>query len=493
MTARRSRVLFLALDAMDPDLIRQWAEAGTLPTFRSLFERATFAPTENPPGLFVGALWPSFFTGALPTSHGRYCYEQIAAGTYEVRRFYSSDLKRPPFWTSLGKAGRRVAIVDVPKSPLTPNLNGIQLCDWGTHDPDPGAGFLTWPRSLAADFVSRFGSDPVGNCNDVERSAEGFDAFRRRLRSRIGKKTSACADILEREKWDLFLAVFAESHCVGHQCWVLHDRSHLSHDPALARLVGDPVEDTYVALDAAVGELLRKAGPETTVFVLASHGMGPHYDATFMLDEILQRLDPRRGAWRHAAVAWGRRYERALRRRVLRQIEPPLRLSVAHRRFFSVPNNDVYGGIRVNLVGREPRGRVRAGAEVDALFAELRRELLALVNADTGQPVVRDVFRLADLYPRQALDDLPDFCVEWNRDSPISAVSSPAIGTIRKQFRGVRTGDHKPAGFFWCAGPGIQPGPRTDPVSVMDFAATVGAILDVPLADIDGRPISGVI
>jgi predicted AlkP superfamily phosphohydrolase/phosphomutase len=488
MIRHHPRVLFLGLDAMDPDLTRQWAEAGILPTFRSLFERATFGPTENPPGLFVGAVWPSFFTGTSPAHHGRYCFEQFVSGTYEVRRFYSSDLKRPPFWSSLGQAGRRVAIVDVPKSPLITKLNGIQLCDWATHDPDPGARFRTWPPALAADFTARFGADQVGDCNRTQRSAEGIETFRRRLRTRIEMKTAACAEMLDRETWDLFLAVFAESHCVGHQCWVVHDTDHAAHDPALAELVGDPLRDVYVALDAAVGELLRRAGSDTTVFILASHGMGPHYDATFMLDEILQRLDACPAAWRQA-VDWGRRYKRALLYRVRRGLLPPLRLAVDHRRFFAVPNNDVYGSIRVNLIGREPSGRIRPGEELDGLFLELRRELLALVNVDTGRPVVRDVFRLADRYPGECLGDLPDFCVEWNRESPISCVASPAIGTIRKPFRGVRSGDHKPEGFFWCTGPGIPPGARPDSVSVMDFAAMIAALLDVPLANVDGRPI----
>jgi predicted AlkP superfamily phosphohydrolase/phosphomutase len=484
--------LFLGLDSMDRDLILQWANAGILPTFRSLFERAAFGSTQNPPGLFVGAVWPSFFTGTSPARHGRYCFEQLVTGTYGLRRFRSSDLKRAPFWSCLGNAGRRVAIVDVPKSPLTAHLNGIQLRDWGTHDPDPGFVFETWPPPLAAQLTSRFGSDPVGDCNRIDRTAVGLETFRRNLEARIRTKTAICRELLDRENWDLFLAVFAESHCVGHQCWVVHDQTHAFHDQSLARALGDPLKDVYVALDAAVGELLDRASPDTFVFVLASHGMGPHYDGTFLLDEILQRLDPQPGAWMRGMAALGRRFRRALLRRMRPGVPPPVQLPVAHRRFFSIPNNDVYGGIRANLVGREPHGRVHPGKEYDALFRELHRKLLELVNPDTGQPVVRDVFRLADLYQGECVDDLPDFCVEWNREKPISCVSSPATGTIRREFRGVRSGDHKPDGFFWCLGPGIPAGRRIDAVPVMDFSATVAALLGVPLENVDGRPIPAV-
>jgi predicted AlkP superfamily phosphohydrolase/phosphomutase len=176
-------------------------------------------------------------------------------------------------------------------------------------------------------------------------------------------------------------------------------------------------------------------------------------------------------------------------RRIWIGAPPRLRLPVGPRRFFAVPNNDVYGGIRVNLVGREPCGLVHPGKEYDALFEELRSGLRQLVNVDTGQPVVRDVFRLADVYRGECFDALPDFCVEWNRDAPISGVASPAIGTLRKRFRGVRNGDHKPEGFFWAMGPGIEPGLRIEPVSVMDFGATISTLLGAPLPDVDGKPI----
>ena len=47
----------------------------------------------------------------------------------------------------------------------------------------------------------------------------------------------------------------------------------------------------YRALDRALGELLASVDDDTTVVVLLSHGMGPHYEGDHLLGEILQRLD----------------------------------------------------------------------------------------------------------------------------------------------------------------------------------------------------------
>lgn len=490
------RILFIGLDAMDPDLIHQWAASGELPAFATLIERGVSAPTINPPGLYVGAVWPSFFTGASPTRHGRYCFRQIVPHTYFIERFNTSKLRCDPFWKQLSDAGRRVAVVDVPKSPLAAQLNGFQVQDWTTHDPDSFEGARSWPPELAAEIRQRWGGDPVGDCNAIERSAEGFTRFAEQLCARIRIKTQFCRESLTRENWDLFLAVFAESHCVGHQCWTLHDATHLSHDPEMARRVGDPLKQVYIALDKAVGELLSEVGESTLVFVLASHGMGPHYDATFMLDEILARLDPQPGA---RLRRWQReysRYKRGLQKRLSRRSLPPLPAPVSHRRFFAVPNNDAHGAIRVNLMGREPNGKVAPGAEFESLFEELRADLMAIINRDNQQPIVRDVVRARDWYPNENLDDLPDFFIEWNRDEPIERVFSPKIGAFEKTFHGVRTGDHKPGGYFWAAGAGVShlddPETKSERVSIMDFAATVAALLEAPGDNFDGQPISAV-
>lgn len=157
---------------------------------------------------------------------------------------------------------------------------------------------------------------------------------------------------------------------------------------------------------------------------------------------------------------------------------------------FSTPNNDVYGGIRVNLVGREPEGRIRPGEECEAFCESLTRDLLAFINVETGRPLVRRVLRTADLYHGERLQDLPDLMVEWDRESPIRTISSPKTGTIHKVFDGIRTGDHKPEGMVFAFGPGIPRGRLAQPVSITQFAPTIASRLGVPLPGVDGEAIA---
>lgn len=497
-----SKILFIGIDALDKDLILRWAKEGLLPSFRTLLEKGAWELTTNPPGLYVGAVWPSFFTGVSPARHGRYCHTQITPGTYDNHRFHASEIKWGPFWNDLSRAGKRLAVIDVPKTFLCRNLNGIQIVDWGTHDPD-AAGFCTWPTSLATEVEARFGRDPVGACDKEGRGDEELEALRDALLNRIERKAEISRYFLEQGGWDLFLTVFSESHCAGHQFWHLHDPTHPKHDEEMARYLGDPIQDIYIAIDAAVGQLLERVGSQTTVFVLASHGMGPHYSGNFLLDEILRRLENAKLSMTHRKMAEALRWiwERtplALRKplrpvqnriqRRLAEALPAFNILGTHQ-CFQVPNNDVFGGIRIKLVGREPHGRIRPGAECEAFCEELSRDLLTLVNLDTGKPVVRKVLRTADLYHGEQMDHLPDLMVEWNQEAPISSIYSPKTGRIEGIFSGNRTGDHKPNGIFMVMGPSITPGRLERTVSIMDFAPTLALLLGVGLPKIDGQPI----
>jgi predicted AlkP superfamily phosphohydrolase/phosphomutase len=490
-----TRLLVLGADALDKDLVRGWSDDGTLPAFRRLLRDGARGESEAPPGLFVGAVWPSFWTSTSPARHGRYCFEQMAPGSYETVRVRPTDTREPPFWSALSGAGRRVAVLDVPKTFVAPELNGLQVVDWGTHDPD-FEGPITWPEPWRDELIARYGRDEVGNCNRHGQSGE-YARLRDQLVARVRARARMIRDVIAREEWDCVIAVFSESHCVGHQCWHLHDPAHADHDAARAREVGDPIRDVYAAIDAAVGEILEGLEPGTTAVVFGSHGMRAHYDATFLLDEMLRRME-RPAAAPHAPGT----KRRPLAKRIWKRLPPGVRAvlaplkdpakaalgleGVAARRYFALPNNDACGAIRVNLIGREPSGRVRS-EDFDAVCAQIERDLLDFVNAETGEPLVRRVLRTAELYRGPALEHLPDLMVEWNRDAPVSRVRSPKAGEIAGRYTKCRTGDHSPSGFFCMIGEDVVRGPVSRGVSIMDFGPTIAERLGVALPGVDGR------
>jgi len=486
--------LFVALDAASKDLVVQWSDAGLLPTFRSLFETSSWGTTVNAPGLYTGSVWPSLWTGVSPGRHGCYYGEQLQPGTYDVQDFFGRDVKREPFWNALGRKGRRVALLDVPKAPLCEGLNGLQVVEWGTHDAEIEP--CSWPPELITQIHDRHGASPFRRCDWMMRGPTPESDLRDLLLQRITTRLAIAEDLIGREQWDLFMAAFGDSHCVGHQCWHVHDPSHPRHDVALADSIGDPIRDVYVALDGAVGRLLRHAGPDTTVIVLLSHGMSAHYDATYLLDDVLRRLEGRaepvarallnraKREWKKLPLSFTGRF-----RTMARRIDSAgIASDWSGRRCFAVPTNANAAGIRLNLAGREPDGLLQPGAECEAFCDSLIADLHELVEPLTGHPVVREVLRCRDLFPGEHADDLPDLLVRWNRETPIGGVASPKIGRIvREDTSTPRTGDHRADGLYFLRGPGAEAGVMRDSARAEDFAPTMAALLGVDLADVDGH------
>lgn len=493
------RVLFVGLDSAEPALLERWTADGTLPVLRRLRDEGLLVPTRVPRGMGNGALWPSVFTGVNPGRHGRYFRNPIVPGRYEPGHFDPDrGFITRPFWEALSDAGCRVAILDMVVAPLSPVLHGIQIADWTTHD---GVGPpRSTPAELIREVIERFGSDPLHGNGDVVRDAAAYRLLRDQLVARVRAKTDCALHYLAQGPWDFFAVVYADPHDVGHQCWHLHDPSNPRHDPHLVRIMGDPLRDVYSALDQAIGRLLDAVDGEATILVFSGPGMGPPYSGNHLLEEILRRLDAPRRTLETRALDLARRTYRLLVPSGIRE-RPRAAVSAlaqrAHhaemhrRRFFSVINQENAGAIRLNVVGREPHGTVRPGADFDAVCDELETELRALVNLDDGKPLVIDVIRTAREFHGPALDSLPDLLAVWRRDRPIERVGSPRIGEVSgRRVTTIRTGDHTPRAELLAWGPGIPAGRAGAAIAAEDIAPTIAALLGVALPDPDGAPIS---
>ncbi len=279
------------MDAGDKFLIQSWAGDGTLKNIRTLLDRGLVGDTMSLEGFFEGATWPSFYTGVTPGRHGFHRLIQLNPGTYELYRCSPGDfIKHEPFWNYLSLAGRKVAVLDIPLSGISEKLNGIQMVEWGSHDAN--YGFCTWPQELQQDVLARFGQHPLheSSCDSFGRTPQDFCDFRDQLIQGVQRKTELTKYYLKQDRWDFFAQVFTESHCVGHQCWHLHDHRHPNYAPEIASITGNPVRDVYIAIDAAIGDILTQIDNNTIVVFLASHRMAHNFGAQFLLSDILVRL-----------------------------------------------------------------------------------------------------------------------------------------------------------------------------------------------------------
>jgi predicted AlkP superfamily phosphohydrolase/phosphomutase len=166
-----------------------------------------------------------------------------------------------------------------------------------------------------------------------------------------------------------------------------------------------------------------------------------------------------------------------------------------------VHNGLAAGGIRLNLIGREPTG-ILDPRDADAFCDGLRDALLSFVDDETGERVVRSVRRTAEIVTGKHLDALPDLIVDWTDTRKLGTavlaggagsrvrIRSPRTGLIEGTNDYGRTGEHRVEGMFVVAGPGIVSGRVDHMTSVMDFAPTFSALLGVDPSPCDGEPIA---
>ena len=507
-----ARVIVIGLDAAEATLIERWAAEGSLPFFAGFAAAGSVCRLTNRFRILPDAIWPELTSGRSSGKAGIYYYpRQLRTGEARPRPLLPQDIDPAGFyWVVASRAGCRVAAVDIPYNVTTQGFNGIQLCGWGLHD--SRFPVASDPPALVDELRAKYGDHPVGPCDRHGETREGYERLLDSLLDGVSRKTALLLDLLGREHWDLFTCAYGETHCVGHQYWHFLDPCHPRHDPAASERLRGAVQAVYRRVEEGVAALVEAAGAGATVLVIASHGMGVNTGGPQLLPEVLARLGMSSGGGSAASRRYrllqgsqssllkvaksvlrpmiGRRTIRKLQT-VAGSLHEPLE---SPRTRAAVLKNNTCGAIRINLKGREPFGSVEPGFEAEALSAELRSELLALEDPETGEPIVERVVTVSEAFGPDHHPDLPDLMVAFRTDlGPIETCRSDRVGHVRVPIYTPslpRTGDHTAESRLWIKGPGVPAGNRLPEGNVLDVAPTVLQLLDVPLPDeCDGQPL----
>ena len=496
-------VIVIGLDAAEATLVERWAAEGDLPTFARLGDEGAVCRLGNSLESLPGAIWPEITMGRACGKVAHFYHpRQLHTGETRLRAIEYDEVDPSLYyWSVASEAGRRVAVVDQPQTVLTPGLNGIHLLEWGLHDRN--FRIQSEPPELLDEIRSRYGDHPVDSCDRAHgSSAGGYERLLADLLAGVEKKEALLLDLLGREPWDLFACAFGETHCVGHQFWHFQDPRVPAHDPAAPRELRQAIRAVYRRVDAAIGELLEAAGPDSAALVVLSHGMGRYIGGYQLLPEFLVRLGF--GSGRGTAAQVRSRLPRPLRSLARRVVPGRARqklqtaagslswpLESTATRAIAVPNNRC-GAIRLNLKGREPYGAVEPGLEEQALLEELRQELLALEDPATGERIVVRAVTATEKFGRDRHPDTPDLMVVFRTDlGLIEHCRSERVGLLHVPVddpNTPRTGDHTVESRLWIRDGSISGGTRLPDACVLDIGPTVLELLGVPVPEtMDGR------
>ncbi|MGC2854712.1 hypothetical protein ACM64Y_04485 [Novispirillum sp. DQ9] len=531
-------VVAVGLDSAPLDLYGRWMDDGTLPVLAALRERGATTTLAGPPVAVAEASWTMLLTGCLPERTGYWGPVPYAAAG-GVRWVAAYDYRDYPPFYALGDR-YTVAAIDLPQVPVVANVSGIQVVGYGGHsiltEPDSA------PLGLLERLIARHGPHPAFN-RDFARVWRG-DSLRRlyrRLSIGAGRRAAMVADLLREGDWDLFLTVFGEVHAGAHAFWHLNDAAHPWHALARRRAGGDLLEAICRDVDRALGRVIEAAGRDATVVIYTQQNSisnGADLPTGAFLPEALFRWflpghaglagSPRPGnepppppvtvppslGW--SRDLWGRRADPSALRRALRAWLP-LEVSRAilalvgddpeglrfpddqsvyihpsawyaphwpRMKAFALPSFGD-GFVRLNVRGREPTGIV-APEDFATVAEEVRRVVLSLRDARTGQPLADTIVALRDTPFAAASGHPADLAVVW-RPLPADVADSPLVGRIGP-FPYRRTSGHDGRGFLIAAGPDIAPGTTWQPGRITDVSATLLDLIGAELpAGRDGR------
>lgn len=503
-----ARTLFVGLDAVDPSLLQRWSIEGAVPRFASFSHAAATFELTNPLGTIGGGVWQELSSGRSCGRAGVFLpARQLHTGETAPRPVERHEVDPRAFWTAASEAGKRVAVVDLPQSVPPPELNGIFVGEWGTHDRLFGEESL--PPGLLGELRDRHGDYPLWTrpwarrttaaCDGHDGAVEQYEQLLDDLLAGIEQKTRLLLDVMEREEWDLFACAFSEGQCSGHQLWHFRDGA----TPVGHERLADGIRRVYERLDRSLGRLIDAAGDGVTVYAVASHAFVDPSGGRQLIPEVLVRLGYGSGG---EASARARSKVPPGVRRIVRAVLPSAARRAMQTRIGTLPSplespqsraaaldGDRCSWIRLNLEGREPHGTVKP-AEASALVDDIRAEILLLEQPETGERIVRQALTADEAFGEDHHPDVPDLIVDFRTDlGVLDACRSPRVGTVRIPLQSTagRTGAHPVVpSYLWISGPGIpRPAPSGEGQAV-DLAATILSQLGVPPPDwLDGTPL----
>jgi predicted AlkP superfamily phosphohydrolase/phosphomutase len=386
-----------------------------------------------------------------------------------------------PFWRDLGERGVRVVAFDVPFVFPGASQNVVEVANWGSHD--LVGPFWSNQPGLAERIRRKYRLHPMGFEIPVRKTAAHLRRIVDQVVAGAAVKAQLTVDLMREQPWDVFMVAFGETHRAGHLLWPSPDDPQDPTPP-------DGLERVYRAVDAAVGSVVREAGPDADIVLFALHGMGPNSSQSHLTSIFMQRaLAHFHGRPQAAEVGDAPGFIRALRRwvpaglqhAIAERVPQWVRDAVIAREIgggyrweategFAL-SGDLAGYLRLNIKGREARGALPP-QDAPALRAFLRDELLALTLPD-GRPIARAVSFPAAEGQGARSHLLPDVVVEWDPALPqADEVRSPHLGTIRIGSGTGRGGNHRFNGFY------VHRGPRQEAAARPRHIAELGELVE---------------
>ena len=318
MPRRSKRILIIGWDAADWDMLRPLFSAGAMPHLKKLMDRGTHADLATLEPKLSPMLWSSVATGKTADKHGILNFVEPDPAGAGLRPVASTTRRTKALWNMLTHSAMRVnAVAWYASHPAEP-ISGAcvsnllqEAAPQRTKDPWPLHDAAVHPREIAAKIAAgRMHPQSVAaktllpmvpQLAKLGRGDERIQTLSRLVAQCLSVHSAVMTILNDDHAWDCTMVFHEAIDTVGHHFMQYHP-PRMEHVPKRDHdLFRGVMAGIYALHDRMLGEMLQRAGDDTTIILLSDHG--------FHSDHLRPATNTMTGQQRAAAEAsWHRQH-----------------------------------------------------------------------------------------------------------------------------------------------------------------------------------------
>lgn len=311
----------------------------------------------------------------------------------------------------------------------------------------------------------------LGLAEDTSALNEGVveeDAFLKQAYQIHGERERMYFDAIEKTRRGAVVCVFDITDRLQHMFFRYLQDDHPANAGRDTEKHRDAIKKLYLDMDDLVGRTMDKIDDDTVLIVMSDHGFKP----------FRRGVNLNTWLWRNGFLA--------LKGDAPSGADMFQDLEWSKTRAYAVG----FGGIYLNLKGREAKGIVEPGDEAESVKRQIAEGLKALYDEKEGQHPLREVYDANDVYKGPYACEAPDLIAGFRIGYRVawSSVTGGVSGEVVEDNTRPWSGDHNfnppdVPGMLFC-----NRKIATDDPGIMDIAPTVLDLFGVkPPSYFDGE------